>query len=123
MIFRQLGGFAQGDDGGYILGTSPAPFFLMAANHIRGKPGAPANIEHTDPFGGMKFVAGKRQHVHAGITDIDRKLAGGLHGIGVKQNAPVLDLPGNFFHRKYDAGFIIGPHQADDGSIVVEAFV
>ena len=56
-----------------------------------------ADVQNTNPFGGMKFMARHGEHVHTGLAHINRQFADCLDGIGMKNDAPVLD-----FHGYYD---------------------
>jgi len=122
-MLRQLGRLAQTDNGGGVF-RAPAPaLFLVAADHKRRKPGSLADIKNPDTLGRMKFVTGKRQHVHPRVADINGDLAGHLDGIGVKNDPAFFNHPGDFFNGKNHAGLIVGPHEADEGGVLVQAVV
>src|ERR1017187_5438288 len=66
----QLGGAAEGDDGGDVLGAGAAPAFLMAAEEIGLEFGAALDIEQPHALGGMKFMGGKGEQIGVQRLDI-----------------------------------------------------
>ena len=92
----------------------------MTAGKERDKQGPPPDIEHTHAFGGMQFMSGEREEIDIELFEIDRHLAHRLYRIGVKEDTPLPGHPRHLGNGKDDAGFVIGPHDADDGGIVGE---
>ena len=96
-------------------GTTPP--FLMPAAKKRDEPRSLADIQHSDPLGGVELVPGKRQKVHRHLGQINRKLAGGLYGVGMEQDTPLLHHFSDLLNRKNGTGLIVGEHDGDNGRI------
>ena len=56
------------------------------------------------------------------LAEIDGDFAHGLNRVGVKEDSPFMGDAGQFLHGKDDAGFIVGPHDADNGRVVGQVF-
>lgn len=119
----QLAGFAQRNDGGHVFRSPAAPAFLVPADQKGRKLGALADVEHADSLGGVEFVAGQREEIHFQRLQVDGHFAHGLHGIGVKDDSPGAHLAGDVCNGENHAGFIVGPHDTDDGRVRGQATV
>ena len=119
----QFGGFAQADDGGHVLGAAAAAVLLVAAEQEGRKLGALAHVEGADALGAMQFVSRQGKHIDLVVGHVDGQFAHGLHRVGVENRATLAHLGRDLFHRKDHAGFIVGPHEADDGRVVAQVFV
>ena len=62
----------------------------------------------------MQFVRGKRQGIDRRIREPNRNLSHDLDRIRMEQEPVSARDLRDPFHRKDDAGFIVGPHGGDD---------
>ncbi len=77
---------------------------------------------HTGPLGSVHLVAGEGQQVDVFefAGEIERQLAGGLHGVGVEAGAVCLCDPGQFADGLRDAGFVVREHYRDEPCVRLE---
>ena len=110
MLFGQFAGLSETDDVGDILRPSPSPLLLVATDQERRKFGPLSNIEDSNPFGRMEFMAGDGKHIDRRFLHIERNLPGCLDSIGVERNPLRLHDLTDFFNGKDHTCFIIGIH-------------
>ena len=65
----------------------------------------------------MQFVRRKRKGIDGRIREPNRNFSHDLDRIRMEQDAVSARDLRDFFHRKDDAGFIVGPHGGDDRSV------
>jgi len=65
----------------------------------------------------MELVGGERKEIDAGGLYVDLKLAWSLNRVCVKGDAFAPANGRNFFNRKEDSRFVIGPHHRDNNCI------
>ena len=76
-----------------------------------------ADVEQADPFRAVKLVRGQRQQVHVQHLHVQRKIAAGLHRVGVEGNA-VLSGDGADLGDRFDrAHLVVGVHHADQRGV------
>ena len=118
MLPGQLGGHAQTDDVGHVLGTGTAAAFLVPAAQEGTEAHALAHIEHADALGRVQFVAGQGEHGDGLLAKVDGFLAHGLHGVGMEEHA----LFGGHLCHAADgedvAHFVVGVHDGDQRRVV-----
>ena len=106
----QLGGRAEPDDAGHVLGAGAAIALLPAAGHERQQPHALAQPQRADAFRSVELVRRDRQQIDAQRLHVDRNLAGGLHRVGVKQRTVRLGDRGELRDRLNRADLVVGVH-------------
>ncbi len=125
-LFCQLGGLAKADNAGDVFSSPAAPFFLVSADEKRCELGPLFHVERPHALGGMKLVAGQRQHVDAGALYIHRHLPGRLDGIRMEHDPLFSGGMGDLRYGKNNAGLVVCPHDANDsgilGHMVIEVF-
>ena len=89
----------------------------MAAAQKRTEAHAPADIENTDAFRRMEFVAGQGKHVHRQFLKIDWHLSNSLHSVCVEQDTALMGKTRHLFNGKDIACLIIGKHAGDKGCV------
>ena len=72
---------------GDVFGARAAVALLTSTGHERQQPHALAHPQRADSLRAVKLVRRDRQQVDAERLDVDRHLAGRLHGVGVHQRA------------------------------------
>src|SRR5262249_1032837 len=65
-------------------------------------------------LGPVDLVGRDAQQVDAHRLDVERHLAGGLHGVGVEQDALLLADFADLLNRLYGADLVVGGHEADE---------
>ena len=65
LLQRKLQCPGQADSQSDGFGARPPPLLLVSAHELRDEFGMPANEEHANPFGPVKFVRRQRQRGHA----------------------------------------------------------
>ncbi len=74
------------------------------------------------PLGAWSLWPGEGQHVDGELSHVDGNLAHGLNRVGVKENPPFVGNACQFLDRKNNTGFVVGPHDADNGRVVGQVF-
>ena len=97
MFLCQFAGLPESNDVRDIFRPPSSPLFLMAANQEGRKLCPLPDIEDTDSFRRMEFMARDGKHIHLRFFHIERNLACRLNRIGVKRNSPRLYNFTNFF--------------------------
>ena len=116
----QLRSDTQPDDAGNIFGSGAPPRFLAASAQQRRKPQPATHKQGTRAFWSVEFVRRQREEMHGNTREIDRNLAGRLHGIDVENNAPPVGQACHFLNGKKHAGFVVGPDHGDQSGIVTQ---
>ena len=115
---RVVGGRAHAGDGRHVLGAGAAVALLAPAGHERHQPHAAADPQRADALGPAELVRRDRQQVDAERGDVDRNLAGGLHGVGVEQRAAGAGQRGQRGHRLQRADLVVGVHDRYEGRAI-----
>ena len=113
MNLRQLAGGAHPDNAADIFRTGPPAMRLVAAAQQRAKTRSPPQPEAAHPFGTVEFMRRAGEHIDPRLAERHRDFAHHLHRVAVKQRALLMSQLRQFGHREHDAGFVIGPHDAD----------
>ena len=115
---RDLGGFAEAYDSGYVFGSGAALALVGAAVHHRGEADVAADEEDADTLGGVHLVAGDGEEIDvlewAVGAEVDRDLAGGLDGVGVEEGSGGMGDGGECGDGLDDAGLVVREHDADE---------
>src|SRR5215469_4950514 len=81
---RDLGGFAQTNDAGQILGSSPALPLVAAAIKERLNESSLLQEESSGALRRVKLVPGNGKRIAGNLGHIDRRLACSLDGVGME---------------------------------------
>ena len=110
----QLCGQTQAHDPRHVFGAGAAPAFLSAPAQERRETEPRTHQQRTDSLRPVKFVRRNRKQMHRHAFKINNHLPGGLHRIGVENNAALGSRARHCLDREDDAGFIVGPDHGDD---------
>ena len=101
--------------------SASQPALVTAAVEQRRQPDlriAAADVQHTDPFGSIDFVAGDAEKIDRAGLHVERHLADGLGGVGVEDDAAFVAQPADLGDRVDRADLVVGGHDRDQhGSI------
>jgi len=104
-------------DEGNVVRAGAAAVLLPAAA-LAGRQGdAVADVQGADPLGAVELMGRDRQQIDAQGAHIQRKLAGGLHSVGVHQRAVGMGSGGDVRQGLHRADFVVGVHDADQDGI------
>ncbi len=84
---HQCGSGTERHDAGHVLGAGPQALFLVGTVQDRPDRRAGAHVQRAHTLGGLDLVTGQCQQIDTELVDIECKLASGLRGIGVQQDA------------------------------------
>ena len=104
----------------YIFGSCTQIPLLCTAIEQRLHPCAAPNIERTNPLWPIKLVGGKRKCANAQCIHIQRNMACCLYSICMKGNPACMQQSTNLCNRLQCSHFIIGRHDADENSILLQ---
>src|SRR5262249_29069758 len=113
-IARKLAGLAEAGREQRALGTCAAAMLVPAAVKQRLNRHAIAHEQGADALGGIGLVAGNRQKIDAELIHLDRNLADGLGGVGVKQHGAFMGDAGAILNRLDGSDLVVGVHDADE---------
>src|SRR6266545_4252309 len=74
---------------------------------------ASANVESPNALRSVKFVAGRRQQIHAELINVRRNLTDRLRRVSVKQNAVLAGDPGNVGDRLNGSNLVVSVYDGD----------
>ena len=105
---------------GDVFGAAAPSALLVAAMHERDEGGFAMEIECTNAFRGTDFVASDGQVVDGEILNVGGELADGLYAVAVVEDAATVAELGDLVDGEQDAGFVVGPHEGDEGSVLCD---
>ena len=117
-LARNFRGFAEADDSGDVFRTGAHAALVVAAVKKLLQASSASDIEGTDAFGAVDFVAGKREQIELELIHIHGNFSGGLHGIGMEVDVGVLGDAADFFERLDGAELVVGVHDGDERGFV-----
>ncbi len=100
----------QADQRRDVLGAGAAAALLTAAGHLRDQPGAAPDPERARALGAGELVPGDREEVDAECRDVERQLAGRLHGVRVEQRAAGMGDGRQLGDRLDGPDLVVGVH-------------
>jgi len=110
---------AQPHDTSDIFRAGPQTFFLMPPDDERCDFSSCCARKGRPRLGGMEFMTRKRQHVDGDFLAINGYFPYGLYRVGMEEGPLRLDLFGELFDGKKNAGFVVRPHERNE-SVSVE---
>ena len=113
----QLGGLAEGYDGGDVFGTGAAAALVSATDEEGLERGSATDVERADALGRVHLVAADGEQLAADAGDIDGELSGGLNGVNVEADAVLGSDLADGLDGLDDAGFVVGEHDADEACV------
>ncbi len=102
----------QADDQRDIMRPGAQAVLLTAPRHPGQQNQILSPVQRADALGAVELVRAKRQKIDTEHTDIDRELAGGLDGVGMKRYAPLAAHGCKCGDRIEGADLVVG---VDDG--------
>ena len=110
----QFRGLAEAGDAGNVFRAGAAVALAVPAVHQRSQAHALAHVQRADALGPANLVRGKREQLHAELVDVDRHLAGRLHGVGVERDAGFGSDAADLFDGLQRAQLVVGVHDGDE---------
>ena len=111
---------AEADGEGNGFGAGAGAGLLEAAEELRREIDVAADDERADAEWAAEFVGGDGHCGGAEFAEAERKLAGGLGGIGVERDVVRIADGGQLGDGLDDAGFVVGEHGGDEASFGAE---
>ena len=93
---------------------------MAAAEELRLEFDAGADVEGTDAFGGVHFMAAEGVEVDAESGEIQGEAAGDLDAVGVEEGSSVMGEGGKFGDRLEGAELVVGVHDGDEAGLWAE---
>ena len=108
----------HGDDARDVLGAGTLAALLRTAlDDVRQGDPAPG-IQCPDALGGVELVARDGQHVDVHGLDVDGRVAGGLHGVGVEEDLLLAAESADLGDGLHGADLVVGKHDGDEAGVV-----
>src|SRR5712664_3442959 len=82
------------------------------------QPRAAANVQRSNALRRIKLVSGERKQIETERINVNRKLARGLHCVGMKVDVGVRGDAANFLERLHRAQFVVGLHYCDQHGLL-----
>jgi hypothetical protein len=104
------GGDAEADQCRDVLGAGAAVALLASAGHLRDQPRAAAHPQRAGALRAGELVPGDGEQIYAERRDVERQLAGRLHGVRVEQRTAGVGDGGELGDRLDGADLVVGVH-------------
>ena len=117
MIAGLLQRSGQTHDAGNVFRTGPLAPLLGAALDDVGQGDALPGIQHAGTLGTMEFMAGEGQHIDVLLVDVDVEMTGGLHGIGMEQDAFFPADSADLRNGQDGTDLVVGVHGGDQAGV------